>query len=300
MKILNLKDKNKMPCALALGYFDGVHLGHRQVIEKAVSTAREKGLVSAVFTFSGKLKRGEGNIYDMKMRQKLIADLGVDFLLAPDFNNFCNLSPKEFFKTLTENFSVDVFCCGSDFRFGNRASGTTETLKELCDEFNKTLIVAEDISVNGEIVSSTSIRAALKNGDIKKANLLLGKPYTISSMVEGGKHIGSQMLYPTVNQYYKEDCIVPKFGVYASSLVLDGKKYPAITNIGICPTVKTEEKPVAETYIIDKNINLYGEEISVSLFEFIRGEKKFNDVSELKKQITSDIEKVKNSFSKGR
>lgn len=296
MKILSLKSENKMPCALALGYFDGVHSGHRQVIEKAVSTAREKGQVCAVFTFSGKLKKGEGNIYDMKTREKLIADLGVDFLLSADFNEFCTLSPQDFFKTLTENFSAEVFCCGSDFRFGKNAIGTVKTLKELCDEFNKTLIVADDVTLNDEIVSSTAIRSALKQGDIKKANLLLGAPYTISSKVESGKHIGSEFLYPTVNQYYKEECIVPKFGVYASYVTLGGKKYPAITNIGICPTVKTGEKPVAETYIIDKNINLYGEEISVSLFEFIRSEKKFEDVLSLKEQISSDIEKVKKLF----
>lgn len=302
MKKFTLRSKNTVACVMALGFFDGVHLGHRTVIEKAVSEAKLRSLCSGVFTFTesaGQSKKTrDGEIYDIEKRLTLIEELGVDFALVPDFNDFASLSAEQFIKTLVEDFSVSAVVCGEDFRFGKGASGNTALLKEFSKQYGFEVFIVPAVELEGEKVSSSAIRAALKNGDVEKANRMLGKPFSINGEVVSGEHIGSKKLYPTINQTLTSGFVL-KRGVYATHSVVDGQKLSSVTNIGVCPTVKEEGTQLAaETYILDSTLNLYGKSVEVVFAAFLRDEIKFASISQLKAQITNDIEKAREIFDK--
>ncbi len=297
MKKFTLQDKSKKACVMALGFFDGVHLGHRAVIEKAVSVARERSLCPAVFTFTesaGQSKKTrDGEIYDIEKRLSLIEEMGVNFALVPDFKDFASLSAEQFIKTLVENFSVSAVVCGEDFRFGRAAAGDTALLNEFSKQYGFEVFVVPAVVLDGEKVSSSAIRTALKNGDLPTAEKMLGKPFSIKGEVVSGEHIGSKKLYPTINQSLKDNFVL-KRGVYATQSIVDGKKMPSVTNVGVCPTVKKEGTHLAaETYILNTSLDLYGKSVEVIFKLFLREETKFNSLFELREQITKDIEKAK-------
>lgn len=296
MKRLTLCDVNEKPCFFALGYFDGVHLGHKAVIKKAVEESKKRGIASAVFTFETHKKQNNGNILSLDERLLFIEELGVDFALVCNFPDVSSLSHGEFLTLLKDKFSAKGFCCGEDFRYGKNAQGNIDFLKDFCAQNSLEAFVTEPVFFEGEKVSSTKIRQALLNGEIELANKLLGREYSIIKEVVSGEHIGSKMLYPTVNQPLDDALVLLKYGVYASRAKIDNKNYAAVTNIGICPTVKKCISPVAETYILDENINLYGKKIKIELLSFLREEKTFLGVEELKKQISKDIETARKMF----
>lgn len=298
MNIFSLENKSDAPCVIALGFFDGVHLGHRAVLKKATEQAKARGVLSAVFSFTDNKKEGKksrlGKIYSAQRRCELISELGLDFAIMPDFSAFSSLSPEQFVEILKNNFKACAFVCGKDFRFGKGAVGDTALLKELAAQCGIETYVVEDVVLDGENVSSTRIRKALSDGDIKTANKLLGRQYSIRSEVAHGKNIGSKVLYPTINQPFEDGDAILKFGVYASKTIYDGKEMPSVTNIGVCPTFLDERKPVSETYIIDADVNLYGKRVEVRLIDFLREEKRFESPEALKIQIEKDIEAAKN------
>jgi riboflavin kinase/FMN adenylyltransferase len=195
----------------------------------------------------------------------------------PDFSDFCNLSPKDFVLALKEIGAVALFC-GDDFRFGKNAEGNTALLKELCDKEGIDLFLVNPVLVDGNRVSSTEIKRSIREGNIPLANRLLGDAYIIEGKVVSGKKLGSKSLYPTVNQKFFENDVVPKTGVYVSKVLYNKKPYPAVTNIGVCPTVSALEKAVCETYIIDEKLELYGEIIEVMPLFYLREEKKFGSL----------------------
>ena len=211
----------------------------------------------------------------------------------PDFSQICSLSPNEFVELLKEKYCASALFCGEDYRFGNNAEGNAEILKELCKQNDITLFVEKKVNFLGKDISSSRIIEVLLEGNVSLAQKLLGRPYSFKSEVIGGKHIGSKQLYPTINQAFSGESVKLKNGVYASRASVDGKKYNAVTNIGICPTVKDISEAVAETHILDKNIELYGKTVEVELIEFLREEKKFESVEHLKAQISADIKKAK-------
>lgn len=302
MKKFTLQDKNEKACVMALGFFDGVHLGHRAVIQKAASVAKARGLCSSVFTFTvnkGESKKTrDGEIYSIEKRLALIESLGIDFALVPDFSKFSALSAEQFIKTLVENFSVSAVVCGEDFRFGSHAAGDTRLLKEYAKQYGFEVFVVPAVELDGEKVSSSAIRAALKNGEVEKADRMLGSAFSLRGEVVSGEHIGSKKLYPTFNQKLK-DGFVLKNGVYATYSIVDGKKLPSVTNIGVCPTVKKEgTAPNAETYVLDASLELYGKNVEVFFTSFLRDEKKFDSIEKLKAQISEDIKKAKEIFDK--
>ena len=297
MKKFTLQDKSKEACIMALGFFDGVHLGHRAVIEKAVSEARKRSMASGVFTFTvnaGQSKKTrDGEIYSIEKRLALIEELGVDLALVPDFLEFSSLSAEQFIKTLVERFSVSAVVCGEDFRFGRAAAGDTALLNEFSKQYGFEVFIVPAVEIDGEKVSSSAIRTALKNGDLPTAEKMLGKPFSIKGEVVSGEHIGSKKLYPTINQSLKDNFVL-KRGVYATFSLVDGKKMPSVTNVGTCPTVKKEGTHLAaETYILDSTLDLYGKSVEVIFKLFLRDETKFNSLFELREQITKDIEKAK-------
>ena len=297
MDIFSFENNIGTPCAIALGYFDGVHLGHRKVIEAAVGYAEKNRIKSAVFAFEdqkgGSKKSVAGSLYSKEMRIELFKKIGADYVIMPDFSDFCSLTPREFVALLKERYGACALFCGEDYRFGKGAQGNVETLKELCNQQKIELFVEKKVKFWGEDISSSRIKEALLRGDVSLAEKLLGRAYSFKASVVSGEHIGSKKLYPTINQPLGLDGAKIKNGVYASRAIIGGKRYNAVTNIGVCPTVKNIDEAVAETYILDKNIELYGQSVEVELVEFLRDERRFESIERLKAQISEDIKRAK-------
>lgn len=299
-----IRDKIAEPTAVAIGYFDGVHLGHKAVLKKARSY-KAKGLKTGVFTFStasAHPKSGKGNnrlvTKDYKIR--LMRRMGVDYLVMPEFSEIMELSPEAFVKeVLREKLNARVVCCGDDFRFGKNACGDTEVLKKLCEKHCIDLVVVPKIEQDGKPISSTRIRTAIEAGKVDEAEKLLGRPYSYDFEVVHGRRVGRTMDFPTINQFFDEGMLIPKYGVYASYVVIDGAKKAAVTNIGVHPTFKgsDEARPVSETFVIDYTGNLYKQNIEVCLIKHLRSEK-FAGVEELKEQMAADAQKAEKAVKK--
>lgn len=283
----------KIKSAVALGLFDGVHLGHRAVLNIAV----ESGFVPSVFTFnpSAVAKKSEsGYIYGSYERSKLLRECGIEKILSVGFSDLCSLSGEEFVKNiLIDEMNAGFVCCGNNFRFGKNAYCGVNELREFGRKYGFDVAVADDVVYEGETVSSTAIRNMLLNGNTIKAWQFLDEPYTINKKVVHGAELGRTIGFPTINQIFSKGQLVPKFGVYASQVLIDGYYYRAMTNIGMKPTVNYGGMPLAETHIIDFSGDLYGRNIDTRIMEFIRPEQKFSSVDELKRQIAEDMEDIK-------
>lgn len=283
-----------IPClqektAVAMGVFDGVHLGHRAVINQAVF-CREAGLTPAVFTFKNQTVRKKGEKIDEVLSDGLKAErfegLGAEIVVSPDFSDIKELSPEEFAREiLVKKLNATVLSCGSDFRFGKNAKGDCETLKKLGEKLGFEVKICEPVTLGGEVVSSTAIRNFVKNGEIHKANLMLGEDFSMELEVVHGAELGRTWNFPTINQIIPKRQVTPKFGVYCSGVLIDGKTYKGVTNIGVKPTVNIKTEPLAETFIMNYHGDLYGRKLKLSLYEFIREEKKFDSLEELKNEI---------------
>ncbi len=285
----------KLICAL--GCFDGVHKGHRSLIDTVVSD--KSGLASAVWTFSEPLSFPY--IETVETRLKLCAECGVQFAICEEFSQLKKMSPAEFVARLAE-FNVAHIVCGQDFRFGKDRAGDTATLLEECQKYGIALTVKEPVTtqIEGETVqvSSTLIRKLIHEGEVEKANELLCRPFTLKGVVINGNKIGRTISVPTVNQSLPESRVAPKFGVYDSVFRIDGNSYPAVTNVGVRPTVnKNENNITCETHIIDENLDLYGMIAEVEFHRYNRPEQKFSNLDALKAQIAKDIEHSKDYFS---
>lgn len=291
MRIFRSLTPLNKPSAVALGYFDGVHRGHREVILQAVR-CKEQGLVPAVFTFSSTPKPGDGGMqlsrYDEKLKK--LETLGVEALYVIDFNLVKNKTPHQFVREVIKDvFNAKEVFCGFNYRFGKDGLGATEDLARLCLPLNIKVGVTPPVIIDGEVVSSSKIRALLRQGDIKTANRFLGYAFGITGIVEKGNHIGSQMETPTVNQRPDKSVVLPRFGVYASLVTLDGVQRPGVTNIGVKPTVSRKNIPLWETWMPRyKGGNLYGKTIDVRIMEFIRPEQKFPDLEKLRQAVRQD------------
>lgn len=287
----------KQKTAVALGLFDGVHLGHLAVISKAVNM-KEYGLIPSVFTFfTDTVKHKQGRsveyIYSAGYKDKLIRSAGIEKILSVEFSQLKDLSGDEFIKRiLLDELNAGYVVCGNDFRFGKNASCGFEQLVEFGKKYGFTAEAAEDVTEYGERVSSCSIRNFLKSGNIAKANELLGKNYTVSGNVMDGNHLGRTISFPTINQHFQYGQLVPSYGVYSGTAEINGIRYRTVTNIGTKPTVEGERSPLAETHILGFSGDIYGEYIEVELHSFIRPERKFGSLDELKMQIEADIQKA--------
>ena len=283
---INCKDK----CAVALGSFDGIHLGHRAVIENVCKSE----FVPSVFTFERNPSeflegRAEYLMTDVD-KQEVLKDLGVKNLFSVDFNSVKNMEPQLFFEEiLLKRCNAGLISCGGNFRFGKKALGNVELLKELCDKYNIQLVVSDFVSTGTEVISSTAIREALKNGDAGKAGKMLGRPFGFTLPVGEGNRIGRTLGTPTINQELPKGFVKPKFGVYAAVVTVDGNRHWGVTNIGVKPTVGKYD-PLAETWIGEFDGDLYGQSIKLEILEFIRAEKKFSSLEELKDEIYRNAE----------
>lgn len=293
MILSNKLNQHNEKTAVALGIFDGIHIGHRQVIRQAV----DSGYIPTVLTFGGKVKNA-GRLITETTKIKLLEDMGVAEYITLPFEEIKNMPPQEFVtRVLAEKLNAAKVCCGFNFMFGKNACANATDLKNLCREQGIETAICPEVDFNGEPVSSTVIRQLVENGDVVTANKMLGHPFGYEYEVINGQKLGRVLGTPTLNQRFESDFLIPKFGVYASYSVYDGKKYPSVTNIGVKPTVGSDY-PLSETWIPDFSGDLYGENIEVRLLEFMRPEEKFGSIDILKDKIISDGEKSKKVFLK--
>ncbi|MDD6463463.1 MAG: bifunctional riboflavin kinase/FAD synthetase [Clostridiaceae bacterium] len=282
--------------AVALGNFDGMHVGHMAVLEAAKSFESEGLLPVAVLFDEHSLKAITGKAPAMLMtvteRNRIINENGLRIETLV-FNEIRDLSPSDFVeKILVGRLGAAAVCCGYNYRFGKGASGTAQTMSEICGRLGLQCRVSGEVDVDRCAVSSTKIRGFIENGEIEKANKMLGRPFGFSSRVIDGDKRGRVLGFPTINQIIPEELAMPRFGVYQSVVTVNGEKFKGVTNVGRRPTVGTE-KILSETHILDFDRDIYGENVDVRLIKFIRPEKKFSSFDELARQIKSDAKEVR-------
>jgi riboflavin kinase/FMN adenylyltransferase len=287
--------------AAALGIFDGVHLGHRRVIDLAVKKAEEIGAEPAVFTFNTGTVTSKGRfeplITDEDKAERLHA-MGIKSIRSFDFGQLCGLTAERFVKEiLSDTMNAACAVCGEDFRFGRNGAADAEDLKRICAECGIEVCTVGQLEIDGAAVSSTRIRELIKSGEIARANRLLGYRYGYTLTVEHGFERGRTWDFPTVNQAIPEGLVLPKFGVYCSKVLIDGVWYAGVTNIGVKPTVEKASPPLAETFIIGFSGDLYGKRLPLELYEFVRPEKIFPSFDELKAEIGRNTEFTKRYFN---
>ena len=276
--------------AIALGTFDGVHIGHRMVLN--LPDDYKKTAVTFALPPKSVLSGNKGLITTIDDKCRILKDLGFEDIELLEFEKIRNMSAIEFLNFLKQKYNPDYISCGFNYKFGKNGAGTTETLKNYCLENSITLNVSDCVEKDGIPVSSTVIRNMLSNGDIVGANKLLSMPFSFEGEVVSGDKRGRTLGFPTINQKYPEELVKVKFGVYKTRVEFDGKHYIGITNIGIRPTYKTDYV-TSETYISGFSGNLYGKNVRITLLEFLREERKFSNSTELKNQIEADLKNIK-------
>lgn len=282
--------------AVAIGYFDAVHLGHRLILDTAVRYANEMELYPAVFTFDMSRRRASGkgkkDLISAATKKKQIASLGIEYYVSPDFEDICDMTGKEFVENILTRkcLNAAVVVCGKDFRFGkNRECGVKE-LTTYCGPYGIQVIAVDPVTVDGERVSTTRIKAELEKGNIQTVNKLLGYNYSIEGRVIHGNHVARDLGFPTANVLFPEECMLPQKGVYISDTHIDSLTFRGITNIGTRPTLTEDEQAVVETYLIDFDEDIYGFDIEVTLLRFVRPEQKFDTVDDLVEKVNQNIE----------
>ena len=286
--------------AVALGVFDGIHIGHRAVLGRALKFEKS-GLEPSVFTFntesiSAKHDKKYEYIASNEEKLNMMSDMGIKYVCCPEFSDIREVSAEDFvLEIIKKKFNAAVVVCGPKFRFGRDAGCGAQQLITLGKKYGFEVSIVDPVMHENIIVSSSSIKDMLYSGDIKRANRMLGYNYGINQKVVHGRQIGGTIDFPTINQYFLPGQAIPKYGVYASSALINGTQYPSITNIGVKPTVTDDMIPLAETHILDYNADLYNKTVKVKLSDFIRCEKRFESLDELKKAIAEDIRTVKAS-----
>ena len=282
--------------AVALGSFDGLHPGHMAVLREALSW-ETRGVQPCVLLFDTHPQAvldGAAPPLLQTTQDKLerLTALGLRAGCVP-FREIYTLSPEAFFqKILQEKLHAAAVCCGGNFRFGHHGVGTAETLRQLCADANVACCVSADVMFEGAPISSTRIRRCLLEGQPDRAAKMLGRPFSYCLEVVVGDRIGRTINAPTLNQRFPPELIVPKHGVYASESFVDGQWRVSMTNIGIRPTLTERDDLRSETHIIGYDGDLYGQKIPVRLLYYLREERRFADLNELKRQIERDCQEV--------
>ena len=280
---------------LTIGVFDGVHLGHRLLISKLLERARKKNLLSGVVTFRQHpedLFTSQAKLpflTDMKSRTSLLKKEGIDIVVPLSFTTeLAQFGARQFVMLLQKYLRMRGLVIGPDFALGKDREGNTTTLKRLGKEMDFSVTVVPPLVINGEVVSSTAIRKALADGNMKKINQLTGSSFALRGKVVTGSGRGEGLGFPTANLDISKRQALPPDGVYASWAHINGKTYQSMTNIGQCPTFGESERTV-EAYLVDYSGDLYEHNLQIDIVDRLRDEKKFETVDELKTQIAEDI-----------
>lgn len=299
-KINQVKDLENISRAVTFGKFDGVHLGHRKLMRK-ITEKKKEGLKATVFSFDkapGSILSDNNDdvnkraILTSEERENILSEVGIDTLFEYQVN-LKNLSmPAEKFVTdiIRDALKAEYIAVGEDFHFGYKRQGNVRLLKQMADECGFEIEVVKKEQSDGKIISSSRIRECLKNGNIEKANALLGYAYSAGGVIVKGNQLGRTWNIPTINIPWNEAKLEIKYGVYYSEVIIDGKEYFGMTNFGRKPTIEGEYAPTLETYLYDCDEDLYGKSARVYFKHFRRSEQKFESIEKLKTQLYSDVE----------
>lgn len=290
--------------AIALGFFDGVHTGHGELLKMTRRRADEIGATASVLSFDVHpdtlvFHRDVPLINSAIGREELIRRCyGIDNVVFLHFNQYMMRMPwQQFISSLIDELSIAWVIVGHDFCFGYKGEGTAERLKEYCAARGIGCDIIPALKIDGRIVSSTYIRELIAAGDIETANRFLGHPHTLSDTVHSGYHLGTNLGAPTINMYFPDGVLVPKHGVYATNVILeDNSRYIAVTNVGVRPTVTDSDRVSVESHLLDYSGNLYGRQARVEFYSFLRGEVKFASYEQLSDQIHRDAAAAKAYF----
>lgn len=283
------------PTVVALGCFDGVHIGHASVIQKAKQIAQARSLPLAVFTFQEPPRnffspRSVPLICTTEEKLSILSSLGVDAVFCmPLSREIFEMNAEAFVRqTLLLKLRAKHVVCGYNYTFGKNALGTPALIQSVCEESDVGLDVLPETELGGTAVSSSRIRAAISDGNVEEARALLGRPFSITSRVVDGQRLARKLGFPTVNVLPDERLVLPRKGVYLTLTTVDGKSYRGITNAGTRPTVDTKFVCV-ETHLLDFEGDLYGKLIKTEFLRFIRDERSFPSVDDLAEQVKKDI-----------
>lgn len=285
---INHPIKINEPISLCLGFFDGVHIGHAKLIEHARRYSYAIGVLS--FESSPKnidLKNEE--ITPLEFKKSLFEKMGVEYLLLLKVDErMLKTSPDDFIFKVLKIINPQILICGQDFTFGYQGKGTPDLLKKYFD--------VDIINIrfeNNQKISSSSIKQMIKDGQIEHANKLLNRPYSINGVVKHGFGKGRHLGFNTINIEINDDYVMPKYGVYLCKVCVDYQEYYGLANVGVHPTINELDKPIVEVNIFDFDKEIYGFEVKCDFIKFIRSERKFSNIEELKNQVLSDIDEAK-------
>lgn len=299
MEIIRNGKKNiDIETTVALGNFDGIHLGHKALIDTATNLGKKSQTIPSIFTFDcnfNEIKLGlkDTSLISEEKKEIILEKLGIELLYIV---NFCdeieNMTPEEFVREiLLSRLNAKIVIVGFNFKFGHRALGDVDTLKLLSKKYNFEVVVIPPIIRNDQLVSSTFIRKLISEGQMKLANELLDRNYSMKGKVIRGKGRGKKLGFATANLKCDANYVSPKHGVYKTLVNYKDKIYNSITNIGVNPTFSDVNFSI-ETHIIDFKQDIYGEDIEIEFLEFIRSERKFSTIKDLIQQVNLDISKV--------
>lgn len=305
MEKIVMNDQVKLPkTAVVLGNFDGIHRGHLLLINKAKEVAREEGIKTAVFTFEPHPSFVLTNrtpvdlIYLPSEKERVMSIEGIDYYIVLPFSKeTASMLPQQFIEDIIlKQMNAQIVIIGADYRFGKNRSGDFSTLVEYSRTHDFDVNVVHKLRFEDQDISSTWIRDEIKNGNLELANQLMNRPFFFSGEVMHGKRIGTTIGFPTANIIPHISKLLPPSGVYVSTVEVHGEIFHAITNVGSNPTVAGQAVTV-EAHIFDFDEDIYGQDIYINLYSYLRSEKKFDGLEQLKQQIGNDIKAMRKYFS---
>jgi len=293
--------------AIALGFFDGVHLGHAALLKRTKERAEQEHALPSVMSFD---VHPDTLVYGKSVplinsaigREDIIRrEFGIDNVVFLHFNQHLMRMPwEEFLDSLLAELNPCWIVVGHDFRFGYKGEGTVDKLNEYCGAHGIGCDIIPAVMLDGRVVSSTYIRELIRDGEMEQARRFLGHPHTLADTVHSGYHLGRRLGTPTINMYFPDGVLVPRHGVYAAKVYLEDQScYAAVTNIGVRPTVNGGERVSVESHLLDYSGNLYGRQARVEFYHFLRPEKRFDSLQALGEQIREDVAAAREYFFGG-
>ena len=297
MKVLNCTPNKNRPCTVTLGTFDGLHIGHIQLVKTAVDYAKKHKIDTCVFTFSANPSNSK-YITSNQQREKIFASFGVDVVVLQEFSDdFKNLSPEEFFSDyIVKRLNAKMITVGFNYRFGSKGAGDIGLLSEFCGNNNIELIVVPPVLFENNVISSTRIRDCVEKADMQSASAMLGRDFSIMGTVQSGDRLGRDFGFPTANIAVDLNHVMPPQGVYLTITEYNGKLYNSITNYGGKPTIR-QGVNVIETHILDFDNDIYEKTIEVKFIKKLRDIIAFTSTKELINQLNADKQQAWEVFN---
>ena len=291
------------PTVISLGKFDGIHRGHELLMEQ-LAKKKKDGLKTAIFTFDIPPKKNVEHVETKVLttneeKMHIFEELGIDYLVeCPFTKEIMCMEPEDFIRMLVEKLSVKCIVAGEDFHFGHNRRGDYEMLRKYAGEYGYEAIILKKMKEDARDISSTFVREEIAAGNIEKANHLLGYHYFVKGVVKHGNRIGRTIGIPTVNLLPPEEKLLPPFGVYVTEVLIDGKRYRGVTNVGCKPTIEGKNPVGVETHLLEFREDVYDQVVTVEFIHRLREERKFENIEALKEQMQKDIAFAGSYFEK--